>query len=347
MKKFLTLYNRFTDSLSAHKLPLLLLLFVVLILLPQLGMGQYLQRVFCLIGVYSILAMSLNLITGYMGQTSMGHAALYCLGAYFSALPGVTFGLPFWITMIFGVIGGAFGGLVLGVSTMRLSGSYMAVITLAFAEVVEMIITNWQDVTNGPLGLRNIPRPNFFGIELTTSNGGFYYLMLVLVSICVIVCLCVVNSKFGRAVKAIREDELTAKLMGVNTVAYRIKTIMLSGAMAGIAGAFYASMNRYIDANSFSFDISMTILSIVIFGGMGSIPGMIIGAALLVGFPEAFRSLDNYRYVIYGLILILMMRFRPQGLLGGLSKKPYKLPEGVTAGGSKGSENQEAGKQVK
>ena len=346
MQKLSVLYDNFTDFLSKHKVPSIIVLYAVLIALPQLGIGQYLTRVLCLIGVYSILGLSLNMIAGYMGQTSMGHAALYCLGGYFSALPGVWFGLPFWITLIFGIIGGALGGLILGISTMRLSGSYMAVITLAFGEVVKMIVINWQDVTNGPLGVRNIPRPNFFGIELTTANGGFFYLVLVLVTIAVLVSVCVVNSKFGRAVRAIKEDELAAKLMGVNTAAYRIKTIMISGAMAGMAGAFYASMNRYIDANTFSFDVSMTILSIVIFGGMGSIPGMIIGATLLTGFPEAFRALADYRYVIYGLILILMMRFRPQGLLGGLSKKPYKLPKGVSLKAA-AADNAEAGKQVK
>ncbi|HIU87593.1 MAG TPA: branched-chain amino acid ABC transporter permease [Candidatus Avilachnospira avistercoris] len=346
MQKLSVLYDNFTDFLSKHKVPSIIVLYAVLIALPQLGIGQYLTRVLCLIGVYSILGLSLNMIAGYMGQTSMGHAALYCLGGYFSALPGVWFGLPFWITLIFGIIGGALGGLILGISTMRLSGSYMAVITLAFGEVVKMIVINWQDVTNGPLGVRNIPRPNFFGIELTTANGGFFYLVLVLVTIAVLVSVCVVNSKFGRAVRAIKEDELAAKLMGVNTAAYRIKTIMISGAMAGMAGAFYASMNRYIDANTFSFDVSMTILSIVIFGGMGSIPGMIIGSTLLTGFPEAFRALADYRYVIYGLILILMMRFRPQGLLGGLSKKPYKLPKGVSLKAA-AADNAEAGKQVK
>lgn len=145
-----------------------------------------------------------------------------------------------------------------------------------------------------------------------------------------LVSLAVLKSKFGRAVIAIKEDELAAKLMGVNTAKYRVQTIILSGAMAGMAGAFYASMNRYIDANSFNFDISMTILCIVIFGGLGSIPGMIVGSLLLIAFPEVLRALADYRFVVYGLLLILMMRFRPQGLLGGLSKKPYKLPRGVT-----------------
>lgn len=330
MKKLSEIYEKFTDFLNKKKRLVIPILYLALVCVPFIYPSQYFMRVLCLIGIYSILTMSLNLIAGYMGQTSMGHAALYCLGGYFSGLLGSKLGWPFWITLIFGIIGGAIGGLILGVATMRLSGSYLAVITLAFGEVVEMIILNWNSVTNGPLGVRNIPRPGIFGWELTTANGGFYWLMLILVTIAVLVSLSVVKSKFGRAVIAIKEDELAAKLMGVHTAKYRVQTIILSGAMAGMAGAFYASMNRYIDANSFNFDISMTILCIVIFGGLGSIPGMIVGSILLISFPEVLRSLADYRFVVYGLLLIFMMRFRPQGLLGGLSKKPYKLPRGVT-----------------
>lgn len=329
MKAIGEIYEKFTDVLDKNKKAVIPILYAVLIAVPFVVRSQYFLRVLCLIGVYSVLTMSLNLIAGYMGQTSMGHAALYCLGGYFSGLLGSKLGWPFWITMVFGIAGGALGGLILGLATIRLSGSYLAVITLAFSKVVEMIVLNWNVVTNGPLGVRNIPRPTIFGWELTTSNGGFYWLMLAMVTLAVLVSLAVLKSKFGRAVIAIKEDELAAKLMGVNTARYRVQTIILSGAMAGMAGAFYASMNRYIDANSFNFDISMTILCIVIFGGLGSIPGMIIGSLLLISFPEVLRSLSEYRFVVYGLLLIFMMRFRPQGLLGGLSRKPYKLPRGV------------------
>lgn len=345
MKSLTSMYDKFTDFLSKNKKIVIPVTYILLASAPFLGVSQYFIRVLCLIGVYSILTISLNLIAGYMGQTSMGHAALYCLGGYCSALLGSKFGWPFWITILFGILGGALGGLILGLSTMRLSGSYLAVITLAFAEVVEMVVLNWNGVTNGPLGVRNIPRPSIFGWELTTSNGGFYWLMLALVTIAILVSICVVNSKFGRAVRAIKEDELAAKLMGVHTAAYKVKTIVLSGALAGMAGAYYASMNRYIDANTFSFDVSMTILCIVIFGGLGSIPGMIVGSILLIAFPEVLRSLADYRFVVYGLLLIFMMRFRPQGLLGGLSKKPYRLPKGVLRPAV--TQKAEPGKQVK
>lgn len=318
-----------TDWVIRHKFIVAPAALILLAAVPFVVTSQYVLRVMCLIGIYSILTMSLNLITGYMGQSSMGHAALYMMGAYFSGLLGSKLGWPFWVTLPFGIVGGAIGGLILGVSTMKLSASYLTVITLAFGEVVEMVVLNWNNVTNGPLGVRGIPRPEIFGWQLTTANGGFYWLMLVLVVLTIVVCTNVVNSKFGRAVRAIKEDELAAKLMGINTASYRVQTIVLSGAIAGMAGAFYASMNRYIDAQTFSFDVSMTILCIVIFGGLGSIPGMIFGSLVLITFPEVLRSLADYRFVVYGLLLIFMMRFRPQGLLGGLSRRPYTLPKGI------------------
>lgn len=326
-------YTVAADWAVDHKKILLPVLLALLALVPFAVSSQYVLRVLCLIGIYCTLTMSLNLITGYMGQSSMGHAALYMMGAYFSGLLGSKLGWPFWITLFFGILGGALGGLILGVSTMKLSASYLTVITLAFGEVVEMVVLNWNSVTNGPLGVRNIPRPQLFGWTLTTANGGFYWLMLVMVVITIVICENVIHSKFGRAVRAVKDDELAAKLMGVNTAAYRVETIVLSGAIAGMAGAFYASMNRYIDAATFSFDVSMTILCIVIFGGLGSIPGMIIGSVILITFPEVLRSMADYRFVVYGLLLILMMRFRPQGLLGGLSKRPYALPRGVARPG--------------
>ncbi len=329
MEKLISMYDGLKDFVLSYKRIVIPLFYLVLIPVPLVVSNRYVIWVLCLIGIYSVLTLSLNLIAGYMGQTSMGHAALYMMGAYFSGLLGSKLGWPFWVTLPFGILGGALGGLILGIATMKLSASYLAVITLAFGEVVEMVVLNWNSMTNGPLGVRNIPGPDLFGFGLSPSNGGFYWLMLALVTVSVLISLNVLNSKFGRAVRAIKEDELAAKLMGIHTAAYRVKTIVLSGAMAGMAGAFYASMNHYIDAATFSYDVSMTILCIVIFGGLGSIPGMIIGSCLLIAFPEVLRSLSNYRFVVYGMILILMMRFRPQGLFGGLSKRPYRLPKGV------------------
>lgn len=318
------------DSFSKKKKRLILAaLLVVLLLIPVFQPGQYFIRILSLIGIYSILALSLNLITGFLGQTSMGHAAFYCIGAYGMTLMATKLNWSFFTATLVGMIVAGLGGLILSLASMRLSGSYLAVTTLGFGEVVKMIALNWNSLTNGPLGIRSIPRPKLFGLELSTANGGMYYLVLFYVILVVLACCSIQNSKMGRAIIAIREDELSAKLMGVETNKYKVVTIMISAMMAGLAGACYASLTRYIDPNTFSFDVSMVILSIVIFGGMGSIPGMIVGAVILVSFPEVLRFMSEYRFVVYGLILVLMMRFRPQGLLGGQKRTPYELPKGL------------------
>lgn len=327
----------FSDYCSTHKKIFIPILMLLLCLFPLLNPGRYIIRIISLIGVYSVLALSLNLITGYMGQTSMGHAALYCVGAYVSALFSVKLGTSFLVSALLGTIGAGLAGVLLGFATMRLSGSYLAITTLGFAEVVKMITLNWTSVTYGPMGVKNIPRPVFFGITMTNLNGGFYWMTLIIVGVTILICQAIANSKMGRAITAIKEDELAAKLMGVEVNRYKVQTIAIASAIAGFAGAYYAHMNQYIDPNTFNFDISIAILSIVIFGGMGTIKGMIFGSIILISFPEILRWLSEFRFVIYGLILVIMMRFRPQGLFGGLSRKPYKLPKGIVLPGGAGA----------
>lgn len=300
-----------------------------LLMIPKMGFSQYVLRVITMMGVYTMLALSLNLVTGLMGQISMGHAAFYAIGAYTASLLTTRLGANFLLgTLCATAMAGLFG-LLLGLPTMRLTGAYLVITTMGFAEVVKIVLLNWDSVTNGALGVQNIPRPIVFGWQLTTPNGGLFYLMLLYLTIVTLICLAVKHSKMGRSLVAIREDELAAKLMGVNTAGYKIAAFALAAALAGFAGAFYAYMIRYIDPNTFSNDMSMMILSIVILGGRGTLGGMFLGASLLVSFPEVLRFMEDYRFIVYGLLLVLMMRFRPQGLLGGLSKKPYRMPKGV------------------
>lgn len=200
-------------------------------------------------------------------------------------------------------------------------------VTLGFGEIIRTVFLNWDSVTNGTLGLRNIPRPTVFGFRLTLANYGIYYLMLVLVILVTLLCYLVINSKVGRALISIKEDELAATMMGIDTSAYKELAFALSAFITGLAGAFYASMISFIDPNSFTNDVSTLMVSIVILGGMGTLRGMFLGAAVLIAFPEMARFLMNYRFVFYGLVLILMMRFRPQGILGWKSQLPYRLPK--------------------
>ena len=305
---------------------------LVVILLPQLGFSAYVIRVATMVGVYTVLALSLNIITGYTGLVSIGHAGFCAIGAYTSALLSGAFGWNFFLTMAAGSLVAGLFGLLLGLPTLRLSGTYLTIATLGFGEIVRMMMLNWRGLTNGPLGITKIQRPVLFGLELTNHNNGLFYLIWFLVMAATLFTFFLVKSKTGRAFMAIRDDELVATLMGIKTTRYKVIAFVTSAMMAGVAGSFYAHMTRYIDPNTFSFDTSIIIISIVILGGMGTISGMFVGAALLISFPEILRFVQDYRFIIYGLILVLMIRFRPQGLLGGQSRAPYRMPRGVDRG---------------
>lgn len=344
--KLTRIKNRnFVAFADRHKVPLLLGLAAALVAVPFLGLSSYVIRVMCMIFVYSILTISLNFVTGYLGATSMGHAALYCVGAYTGALAATRLGLGIWISLPLSLLVGLLVGGILGVCTMKLSGSYMTVTTLAFAQVVTMIAKNWTSVTNGTLGIKNIPKATFFGIKLTVRNGGMYYLGLALLVLVIICSTVIVKSKYGRAFIAVRDDELGARMMGLQTRNYRLLGTVISGGLAGVAGCYYAYLTGYIDPVTFSFDISMTILTMAILGGLASIPGSIAGAAILTVFPELLREFDIYRYLFFGFILVIMMRMRPQGILGNIKTPCYRMPKGVIRKQTNEAEYTKSGKE--
>lgn len=315
-------------------------LIIVLIAVPQFPVSSYLLRICTLIMLYASLAIALNLITGYTGQISLGHAMFFGIGAYTSALLVAKLGFNWFATLPVSMLLSAVVGLVVGVPALRLSGSYLAIVTMGFAEVMKMVFNNWTSVTNGVLGVKNIPRPEIFGFVFETSNGGMYYLILGIMLLISAFVYLLVNSKYGRAFRMIKEDPLAATSLGVNTTYYKVLAFVISAMLTSIVGSYYAHFQRFINASSFTFDTSILILSIVILGGMGTMRGMYLGAAVLIILPEALRSLEGLRFVIYGLCLVLMMRFRPQGLLGGEPKTPYRFPRGVVA--DKGSEKKES-----
>lgn len=294
---------------------------------PSLGFSMFMMRIFTMIGVFAMLALGLNILTGYAGQVSLGHAGFFAIGGYTSALLMMNFGLGFFPAMALAGLVAAACGLLLGLPTLRLSGPYLTIITLGFGEITRIIIINWASVTNGTLGLRGIPMPQVLGHTLTLGNNGLYYLMLAMLLFTSLACYAIANSRIGRAFLAIKEDPIAATMMGIRTTHFKVLAFMLSAFIAGITGAFYAPLLGFIDHNTFDFDMSILILSIVIVGGMGTLRGMFIGSAILIAFPEASRALMDYRFVVYGLLLVLMMRFRPQGLLGWKSRMPYKLPK--------------------
>ncbi|GMO41662.1 MAG: branched-chain amino acid ABC transporter permease [Treponemataceae bacterium] len=322
-------FFRIESFFSQKRYYFLAALTIILLILPVFDFNRYIMRICIVIGIYSMLALALNMVAGYTGQLSMGNAGFYAIGAYTATLLMKGFGINFWFSMLIAAAFAGISGLLLGLPTLRLKGSYLTIVTLGFGEIIRMILMNWDPVTNGPLGIRNIPLPSIFGIPLSIANHGLYYLDLALLALISLFCAAVINSKIGRAFIAIREDEIAAQMMGIRTVRYKVLAFVLSAAISGIAGAFYAPMVGYIDPNSFTFDVSSQIISMAIFGGLGTMRGMYFGAAALIIFPEAARFLMDYRFVLYGIILVLMMRFRPQGLLGWRSRLSYRFDKDV------------------
>lgn len=328
-------------KLNNKKSMLIGALIVGLFLVPFLNLNSYYINIINKVLIYIIMALGLNILVGYTGLVSLGQAGFVAIGAYTTTILMTKLNLNFFIaTFIAFIVAGIFG-IILGLPTLRLKGTYLTIVTLGFGEIIRTIIIVWDSVTNGPLGIRNIPVPTLFGIELSMSNGGLYILILTSVLLVVLFCSKLYKSKTGRAMRAIKQDETASIMMGINTTYYKVLSFVLAAIICALAGSIYAIQLGYIDQNTFTFDMSTMILSIVILGGMGTIRGMILGSVVLVVLPELSRSLMDYRFVIYGLVLVLMMRFRPQGLLGWRDKKPYPLSQK-----SKGSLNSEEKRRV-
>ena len=307
---------------------LLAVLAVFLLIFPQI-FSMYMVRISCTVFCYAVLALSLNILTGYCGILSMGHSAFFCVGAYAAALLMIHTGCNWLIAAIFAFFVAALLGLILGLPTLRLSGSFLVMVTIGFSEIVRTVALVWKDLTNGPLGIKSIPLPSIGGFTLSLYNGGLYYLGLLLVVIFALICAAIKYSKWGRVMNAIKDDELAVAMIGLKPTNYKILAFVLGSAIAGFMGAYYASLLGFIDPSTFTADMSRIILCAVLLGGLGSIPGMAIGAVTIIAIQEAFRFAMEFRLVVFGLMLILLMKYAPSGLLGAPSKKPYRLPKGV------------------
>ena len=293
--------------------------------LPYLLTNAYLLRVATLVGIYVVLVSGLNVIIGFSGMFSLGHAAFYGIGAYTSAMVTTMAGWSFWTALPVAGIVAAFFGSLIGLATLRLRRVFLAFTTLGFGEITRIVILNWRAFTRGPLGIAGIPVPAFLGRQF--DGRGYYYLILVLSALTVAIVYRVYTSRVGRALIAIREDETAATSMGINVFGYKVLAFTLGCFFAGIAGSFFAHFQRFISADSFANLESFAIITMVALGGTGSIVGPILGAGILVVLPEMFRVLAQYRGVIYGLTLIVVIVYKPGGLAGvkGIFEKP-KVP---------------------
>jgi branched-chain amino acid transport system permease protein len=282
----------------------------------------YFLHILILINIYIIIAISLNLIAGYTGILSIAHAAFYGVGAYVAALLAVNYGTPFLLNLIAAMAMAGVVAAVVAFPSLRIHDDYLVIATFGFQMILFSIFNNWVSLTRGPLGIPGIPQPKIFGIAVT-SHVGFLILTGLLALLVYLFARRLVDSPFGRVLKAIREDEIFAQALGKNVIRYKILVFVIGGALAAIAGTLYAHYVTFIDPTSFTILESIFMISIVIVGGAGSLVGSIIGAAVLIVIPEMLRFLGmpnaiaaNMRQIIYGALLVVMMMFRPKGLVG-------------------------------
>ena len=292
-------------------------IFLIMAAVPLFS-NSYVLEVIWSAMFYMLLSLGLNVIVGYCGMCDLGYAAKFAIGAYTTGILIQTFGWSFWLTLPVSIAVSALAAVIVGAPTLKLRSDYLAIVTLGFAEIVRITARNLE-MTGKASGLTSISRPNFFGIHLTKINH-WYYVFLILVVLFVFISQRLRNSRFGRALTYIREDEDAAQAMGVNTTKYKLYAYIIGAVLGGVTGSFFAVKMTSISPTSFDFTQSANILLAVILGGMGKIPGVIAGAAFFAIFPELFRDIPivgDMRMLFFGLLLIVVMITRPQGLWPG------------------------------
>lgn len=283
---------------------------------------EYFLHILVISGIYIILTLSLNLIVGFTGLPSLGHIAFACVGAYTSSLLALNYGISPWPGLVIGACIASIAGLIIGFAAIRLKGDYLAFATFGLGVIIYAVSKNWVALTRGPMGLPGIPGFTLPGFELRPV-WSYLILVIVFVFITAFIINRIVHSPFGRILKSIREDELASLSIGKDVTKYKLIVFVIGAFFAGIAGSLYAHYITFIDPSSFTPMESITVLLMVVFGGMGSMKGSFLGAAVLIIFPEMLRFLGMpssfaapLRQMIYGLLLIILMIKRPQGIMG-------------------------------
>ena len=283
--------------------------------------------------MYIVLGLGLNIIVGLTGLLNLGYVAFYAAGAYCYALLNHHFGLGFWAAFPLGALVGMIFGVLLALPLMRLRGDYLAIVTLGFGEITRLVLENWNAFSFGPSGISNISAPGFFGFSLNIHELAIYlyFLMLCLCCLTIFVVLRLQNSRIGRAWIAIREDETASQAVGIDAARAKQKAFAIGAGWAGMMGVIFAAKTTFVNPASFTFIESAMILSIVVLGGIGSIPGIIIAALLLLLLPEYLRVFSDYRMLIFGTAMVFMMIFRPQGIIPYVRRTyEFHLPENDT-----------------
>ena len=333
----------------------LLVLAVVLAVLPAL-IGSTLSQVLGTVGVYLLMGLGLNIVVGYAGLLDLGYVAFFATGAYMTALftganrvtsigdlvaPAFALHLNFYLAVPFVIIVTAVVGLLIGAPVLRLRGDYLAIVTLGFGEIVRITLNNLDPITRGPNGISSIPDPAIGGWSMgegfsvagweISGNSTYYYLLLVLIALTLTVVYRLNDSRIGRAWVAVREDEVAAAAMGINTTNVKLLAFGAGAWFAGMAGSVNAHLLTQVSPDSYTFPFSVLILAMVVLGGLGNPPGVVLGAILLTFLPEKLREFSDIRFLVFGFALILIMRFRPEGLLPSARRRRELHATGETA----------------
>ena len=316
-------------------------LLVFTLLVPVIFYNErYILDLGILVLTYVMLGWGLNVVVGLAGLLDLGYVAFYAVGAYSYALLSTTFDLSFWVCLPLAGILAAFWGVLLGFPVLRLRGDYLAIVTLAFGEIIRLVLLNWQHVTGGPNGITGIPRPSFFGIPLTNTEDGLaarlgiefsathrvvflFYLILALALLTNWVTIRLRRLPIGRAWEALREDEVACRSLGINTTTTKLTAFATGAMFGGFAGAFFATRQGFISPESFTFQESALVLAIVVLGGMGSQLGVALAALAMIGGFELFRGLEQFRMLVFGGAMVLLMIWRPRGLIGHRAPSVY------------------------
>lgn len=292
-----------------------LIVLLVAVAFPTFVQNDYFIHILVMAGINILLVLSLNIISGFVGYISLGHAAFFGIGAYTSALLALK-GVPVWIAMFLSMPTAALIGFLIGYPVLRLKGHFFAIATLGFGQIVHLILMNWMDVTRGPMGISGIPKPEaILGLDFSQKIH-YYYLALLLVILVIYLSLRIKNSKSGRALLAIKTDDVTASTMGVDVTYYRIFAFVWSAAIAGLAGSFYAHFVLFLSPETFKLATSINILLMLLIGGIGSISGSVLGGLFITVLSEYLRTFADYQMLIYGALIVVVVIFAPKGLQG-------------------------------
>jgi branched-chain amino acid transport system permease protein len=306
------------------------ILLAVLLAIPAAGGGRYLVYLGTLLALQGALAVSLNIVMGYAGQFAMSHAAFYGFGAYASAILVTSLGLNFWLAVPAAMLGAGVLAVVIGYPALRYTGGvHLALITFAFGELARLVAANWDELTGGAMGMRVMYTPGtLIGLDLSSARG-LYCLAAGMLLVCLLVTVGIQRSRFGRGLVAVREDETLASFLGVNVVGYKVAAYAISSMLAAMVGCAYAPIMNFISPDLLSAHETISLIGVLMIGGIGTVAGPIIGTIIFFGIPEMLRVARLYRLVVLGLVIVVVVLFMPQGIAGVLRERVARWKRGL------------------